>query len=195
MGIKILPQELEMNSQSGPCYLCNQNSLEVLHGFSWLVECQNCGIIYNPDLAIDSKEVSDKFYDDRNARHRERIRSVLRIVARSRWRWLQKRISLQVGRLLEIGCGTGEFLVTARDAGWHVEGLELSEKFRHVAKIWYNLELQGEELAKVDYQPQSFDVVALLHVFEHVPNPLEVLDQIYKILNPSGWLLIIVPNV
>jgi SAM-dependent methyltransferase len=184
-----------MTNASNACYLCSQSGLEVLTEFSWLVKCRNCGIIYNPDLSINSQEISNQFYDELNVRHRKRIQSVLRRVAHSRWQWLIKRIGGQPGCLLEIGCGTGEFLLEAKNAGWQVEGLELSAKFREAAKYWYGFDLQAKELSQANISLETIDVVALLHVFEHLPDPIATLDEIYQILKPGGWLLIIIPNV
>jgi 2-polyprenyl-3-methyl-5-hydroxy-6-metoxy-1,4-benzoquinol methylase len=146
-------------------------------------------------LSINSHEVSNQYYDLQNLEHRWRIQSILLKVARGRWRWLQEKIPPSTGRLLEIGCGTGEFLAVVRDDGWNVSGLELSKSFRDAAKSWYDLDLHAEELSEAGFAPQSFDVVVLLHVFEHLPNPLEFLDQISDILKPGGWLFFVVPNL
>lgn len=184
-----------MSNPTGGCYLCHEKNLEVLQDFSWLVKCANCGIVFNPHLSIDSREVSNQFYDERNMAHRRKIRSILQRVARSRWRWMQKRIAVPAGSLLEIGCGTGEFLAIARDSGWKVDGLELSKSFRDAARSWYDLELKGQELSQAGLLSGSFDVVALLHVFEHLPNPLDFLTRIAEIVKPGGWLFIVVPNL
>jgi 2-polyprenyl-3-methyl-5-hydroxy-6-metoxy-1,4-benzoquinol methylase len=195
MDTKSLPRDFEMTKSTRVCYLCNEKDLEALQGFSWLVKCRNCDIVFNPDLSINSQELSDHFYDERNMGHRRKIRSVLQKVARGRWRWMQKRIDLPVGRLLEIGCGTGEFLATARDSGWNVNGLELSKSFRDAAMDWYDLELDLHELVEIDFSEKSFDVIALLHVFEHLPNPIEFLAQAIRLIKPGGWLFVIVPNL
>jgi 2-polyprenyl-3-methyl-5-hydroxy-6-metoxy-1,4-benzoquinol methylase len=177
------------------CYLCNEKSLDPLRDFPWLVSCQNCGMVFNPNLSIDARQVSDQFYDELNMEHRRKIKSVLLKTARIRWQWLQKRVSLPTGRLLEIGCGTGEFLAIARDVGWAVEGLELSKSFREAAKTWYDLDLKGEEVFQSEFSEPIFDVVALLHVFEHLPNPLDFLDRVFQLIKPGGWLFIVVPNL
>jgi 2-polyprenyl-3-methyl-5-hydroxy-6-metoxy-1,4-benzoquinol methylase len=194
-AIRTLHRDSEMTNSTGICYLCREKNLETFPGFTWLVQCHSCGIVFNPDFSINPREVSAHFYDELNVAHRKTIKSVLQNVARARWRWLQRRINLRKGQLLEIGCGTGEFIVKAQAGGWKATGLELSEKFRAAAKEWYNLELQGEELFKAGYPSATFDMVVLLHVFEHLPKPLEFLAQVSAILKPGGWLFIIVPNL
>jgi 2-polyprenyl-3-methyl-5-hydroxy-6-metoxy-1,4-benzoquinol methylase len=183
-----------MNNPDNKCYLCGEKRLEILKGYSWLVECQNCGLVYNPVLVNDPREVSQHFYDDVNVEFRKKIQSVLLKISRNRWNWLDKRVKANTGYLLEVGCGTGEFLDIARLAGWEVYGLELSKSFRTAALNWYNLELQGDELAQAGFKENSFDSVVLFHVFEHLQDPSEFLSQVSHVLKPGGWLFAIVPN-
>jgi SAM-dependent methyltransferase len=183
-----------MSDMNRNCYLCDER-VETITEFPWLVRCQGCNLIYNPALSVDAREVSDRFYDDVNMEHRRKIRPVLQRIARIRWRWLEKRLPASAGHLLEIGGGTGEFLLPAKGSGWAVHGLELSESFRDAARQWYNLELQGDELSRAGLAAESADVVVLLHVFEHIPGPLEFLSEISRVVKPGGLLFIVVPNV
>jgi 2-polyprenyl-3-methyl-5-hydroxy-6-metoxy-1,4-benzoquinol methylase len=184
-----------MTETEKKCYLCGETGTATLQEFSWLVKCENCGLIYNPNLKIDPRMVSQNFYSDENVKHRKRIQSSLLKSSRIRWNWLKKRIHINSGHLLEVGCGTGEFLRTAKMAGWTVSGLELSSSFRTAALNWYNLELVSEELSEADFAENIFDIVAMNHVFEHLPDPIDFLVQISRILRPGGWLFIIVPNL
>jgi 2-polyprenyl-3-methyl-5-hydroxy-6-metoxy-1,4-benzoquinol methylase len=183
-----------MSDINNVCYLCNGN-VDLIPEFLWLVKCDSCGLIYNPALSIDAHEVSDRFYDDVNMEHRRKMQMILQRIARVRWQWLEKRLPKSEGYLLEIGGGTGEFLLPPKQAGWMVHGLELSESFRDAAREWYDLELQGDQLAQAGLPAESVDVVALLHVFEHLPNPIEFLREISQVLKPGGFLFIVVPNV
>jgi len=79
--------------------------------------------------------------------------------------------------------------------GWDVVGIELSESFRLAAKIWYDLDLRGEELSRIEFPAHFFDGVSLLHVFEHLTNPLQFLNEVGRIVKPNGWLFIVVPNL
>ncbi|MEW6400371.1 MAG: class I SAM-dependent methyltransferase [Chloroflexota bacterium] len=184
-----------MSDYSKACYLCDRTGLERLPKFPWLVKCSACGLVYNPALSFDAKDVSQQFYDELNMAHRKKIQSVLLSTSRSRWKWLHGQLSVDPGTLLEIGCGTGEFLVMAQRDGWKVEGLELSDSFRLAAKDWYGLSLKNKELEQANIAPDSFNAVVLLHVFEHLPNPLEFLAQASRVLKQEGWLFIIVPNL
>ena len=99
------------------------------------------------------------------------------------------------GRLLDIGCGTGEFLHEMQDHGWQVEGLEMDEKAAEFARTENNLSVQTLELQDCDFPDQSFDVITLWHVLEHLYDPKENLKKMRNFLKDGGFILIAVPNI
>ena len=96
-------------------------------------------------------------------------------------------------KLLDIGCGTGDFLKKAKDNDWIVSGIEPNEKARKIANSKTNNSvLKTEHLLK--FETNSFDVITLWHVFEHLPNIEEYIQIIRKLLKDTGVLIIAVPN-
>ena len=100
---------------------------------------------------------------------------------------------LQEKNLLDIGCGTGDFLATAKNSNWNVVGVEPNEDARKIANskvddFVYNV----DELNK--FQKQSFDVITLWHVLEHLPNIENQVQHLKKLLKENGQLVIAVPN-
>jgi len=94
------------------------------------------------------------------------------------------------GLLLDIGAGTGDFLKLAKDNGWDVKGVEPNDGASNLAKQ-KNLEIY-DAIDKLS--GQSFDVVTLWHVLEHLPD-LEVITQkIEALIKPGGTLIVAVPN-
>lgn len=100
--------------------------------------------------------------------------------------------------ILDIGCGTGEYLLACQNAGWNVSGVEPNEKARNFTKakvsshkenIFNNIEAL---IAK--QEDLKFDVISLWHVLEHVPNLEEYIVHLKKLLKPNGRLIIAVPN-
>jgi SAM-dependent methyltransferase len=98
--------------------------------------------------------------------------------------------------LLEVGCGTGEFLMAAQQAGHRVVGLDLSEEaVTYTRRRRPGLDLRCATLDSNDLHPESFDVVAAFHVVEHVPDPVDLLRQMTRLLRPGGLVYIRVPNL
>ncbi|MBD0831240.1 class I SAM-dependent methyltransferase [Aestuariibaculum sediminum] len=95
--------------------------------------------------------------------------------------------------ILDVGCGTGDFLQTAKKNGWSVFGIEPNLEARGVAnRKTNNAVFDVNQLSKFD--SHSFDVITLWHVLEHLPN-LEVQIKCFKkVLKPNGTLIIAVPN-
>ncbi|PTM06013.1 MAG: methyltransferase [Bacteroidetes bacterium] len=95
--------------------------------------------------------------------------------------------------LLDIGCGTGDFLKTAKHDGWTVSGIEPNENARQIANTKTDNEVYDvEQLLK--FKKQSFDVITLWHVLEHLPKLDEQLSILKNLLKEKGTLIIAVPN-
>lgn len=88
------------------------------------------------------------------------------------------------GDLLDFGCGNGDFLTTARAAGFRAVGVELDEGARSTAAEASRCEVLA--LAEVVAQGRRFDVIHLGDVLEHLPAPAEMLRQLEALLRPSG---------
>lgn len=95
--------------------------------------------------------------------------------------------------LLDMGCGTGDFLRTASDSGWKIVGIEPDLKARQIANSkTSNSVYDADQLKKLE--TGSFDVITLWHVLEHLPDYLQSLEQLTTLLKPKGILVIAVPN-
>lgn len=96
------------------------------------------------------------------------------------------------GRLLDVGCGTGEFLKTCQQGGWQVKGMEPDNEARDLAAGKLNIAIEPSLDALVG--SQVIDVITLWHVLEHVSNLNKAIPQLRKVLTGKGILLIAVPN-
>ncbi|WP_245962522.1 class I SAM-dependent methyltransferase [Tenacibaculum lutimaris] len=92
--------------------------------------------------------------------------------------------------ILDVGAGTGDFLKVCKTGGWKITGIEPSDKAREYAES-KNIVLY-ENLNQVENN--QFDVITLWHVLEHIPNLVEYIKQLKKLLKPNGVLIIAVPN-
>ena len=96
-------------------------------------------------------------------------------------------------KLLDIGCGTGDFLKVAKDNNWYVSGIEPNESARLIAnQKTDNTVFDIEHLSK--FEPHSFDVITLWHVLEHLPKLENHISVFESLLKPNGRLVIAVPN-
>ncbi|MCI0697457.1 class I SAM-dependent methyltransferase [candidate division KSB1 bacterium] len=103
--------------------------------------------------------------------------------------------NLQTCRLLDIGCGTGEFLATMKAAGWQVEGLERDERAAAWAREHHQIAISAGSVEQLSASTQQYDVITLWHVLEHLYDPGQALEIIARRLRENGVLLIAVPNI
>jgi 2-polyprenyl-3-methyl-5-hydroxy-6-metoxy-1,4-benzoquinol methylase len=101
--------------------------------------------------------------------------------------------SVPQGYLLDVGCGSGEWLAFMRDLGWQVEGVDFDENAVRVAKQ-KGLNVHCGALELQNYPDAKFDAVTLNHVIEHVPDPIGILSECARILKPSGKIVVFTPN-
>lgn len=97
------------------------------------------------------------------------------------------------GRLLDIGCGSGEWLLLMKARGWRVEGLDLDGAAVANANS-QGLSVHCGTVHDRSYPEAHFDAVTLNQVIEHVPDPVAVLSECRRILKPGGHLILYTPN-
>ena len=160
-----------------------------------LVECSTC------KLAITSPRPENqdlgKYYQSNDyISHTSKANTLadtLYLIARKftlrSKRDLANKIQPQKGNLLDIGCGTGDFLFTCMEDGWNVFGVEPSDVAASLAK-----QKGIETVETLDKVSGTFQLITLWHVLEHIPDLNETLQKIKELLAPNGILLIAVPN-
>ena len=109
---------------------------------------------------------------------------------KSKWNLLQQFVSTKSGNVLDVGCGTGDFLKFGKSIGFDVVGVEPNANARNLAKT-----KSLNVVENLDEIPETkFDVITLWHVLEHVPDYNEYLSKLKSLLKPNGVLIIAVPN-
>lgn len=98
------------------------------------------------------------------------------------------------GRLLDVGCATGSFLLLARQRGWECQGVEISPFAAAVARERCGCEVFCGQLSEMPIDEDGFDAVTMWDLLEHLPNPVETLTRASQLLKPSGMLLVNTPN-
>jgi 2-polyprenyl-3-methyl-5-hydroxy-6-metoxy-1,4-benzoquinol methylase len=164
-----------------------------------LQKCDSCQFVFtNP--RPDDKSLS-KYYEspDYLSHHSHGMNPVQlvyqelrRINIRNKFSLIKKLVPN--GRLLDIGCGTGEVLNYFKKKKWEVKGIEPSRSARDFAIQKYGLDIEDESGLK-KLQKDSFDIISMWHVLEHVSDLHERIHIIYDLLKPSGYLIIALPNL
>jgi len=99
-------------------------------------------------------------------------------------------------RVLDVGCGNGDFLRYVSLCGdYELYGIERDEIAAKRANIKTNIHIKPDALKENDFQENFFDAVTMFHVFEHLTVPQKTLEIISRILKPSGVLIISIPNI
>jgi SAM-dependent methyltransferase len=100
------------------------------------------------------------------------------------------------GRLLEIAFGNASFLKLARDDGWQVYGTELGASLANNAREEFGFTNIGlGTIHNLDYPDGHFDVICGFNFLEHVPDPRQTLEHIFRLLRPAGVLAVMCPNI
>lgn len=154
-----------------------------------LVRCNHCQFVYlnpRPDAAEMRKHYPDFFYAYGE------FPDVMPVAFE--WRLRQIETRKNRGKLLDVGCGDGFFLVFALQRGWDVYGLDTCPGAIQVAKEKLGERVSLNTLTEASYASDFFDVVSLFEVLEHLPNPMDHLREIHRILQSGGWICLSVPN-
>ncbi len=103
-------------------------------------------------------------------------------------------LSNKKGKILDIGCGTGDLLSVCEKDGWDIFGVEPSQKAIALARSKViSSERIVSDLSSLDTN-NTYDVITMWHVLEHVPNLMEYIEALKSLLSKDGHLIVAVPN-
>jgi 2-polyprenyl-3-methyl-5-hydroxy-6-metoxy-1,4-benzoquinol methylase len=97
------------------------------------------------------------------------------------------------GKLLDVGCGNGRYLDGMKKLGWQTKGVEFNEGAVRVCNL-SGLNVHHGDLFSANFETNSFDVINVSHVVEHVPNPKAFFTELTRVLKKNGTLIIKTPN-
>ncbi len=167
-----------------------------------LVECSSCGFVYvNPRPVPDAISA---FYQNEDYQPFVSTKQAIPLWDRlynfsrmftipGKRRKVQKR--KRTGSLLDVGCGTGEFLVEMQRCGWQVDGVEKDQGAAAHASGILGREVHTQELRDCGFPRESFDVITMWHVLEHLYDPRAAIGQVAHLLRRDGLIVIAMPNI
>jgi len=99
----------------------------------------------------------------------------------------------KTGKILDIGCGYGYFMEVAKEKGWEVHGLEISEEAVAVCTE-KGLHVKSGALENVNFESESFDVIISIEMIEHLSFPKQFVEKSYDWLRKGGMVYLTTPN-
>jgi len=196
------------------CHLCGVDDAQVLFrkrdklGITddefQVVECRRCGLVYVNPRPTEAE--IGKFYPETYS-WKETLeadslftRCLRRLERAYRYHLLRDEVSKVAkftgrnsGRVLDIGCGTGDRLDAFRNRGFETYGIETSDSADY-AREHLCLNVSKGDLFSARFPDRFFDLVTLYNVLEHTHHPSKVCNEIHRILKDGGFVIIQVPN-
>lgn len=164
---------------------CRKDSIDVFR-------CRQCGLIYAGETQSSkniekhySKEYFENYLKTESFHLKKRFEKRIREI---------KKIKLP-SVLLDVGCGVGSFLRLARNEGYEASGVELSYYAAEYARNNFGLSVFNGELKDANFAAETFDIITLWHVLEHVTDPKKFLIEVNRLLKKNGILVVEVPNI
>lgn len=182
------------------CRFCNADTAAVLipglkkEGRLYSVlYCSDCHLGFTDPFP--SKEELSELYStsvyrlEKGKRFNLFVEFILNTLLVSRRKRIEKIVN--TGSILDIGCGRGSFLHEMRLNGWRVAGTEFNDETASYAREGFGINISADLAFKED----SFDVITINHVLEHIPDPDQTIKKCYGLLKKEGLLVIAVPNL
>ncbi len=160
------------------------------------VKCSDCSLVYQyPVLSQDEINdiYSDNYFEYEVANHDAFFNLMKLSLQDVNFDELAK--TLPSKNVLDIGCATGLLLNHLKGMGFNTTGVEICEPSADYAIKTHGLEVHKKPLHEAGFADESFSVVHLSHLIEHVPSPSSILKEIYRILQQNGYMILTTPNV
>jgi SAM-dependent methyltransferase len=184
------------------CRICGADGTAA-HAFRFadydVARCARCtGEFLEPqpsDQTLAAIYTADYFFKNTGAEEQERHRALKRATAQKSFDQLLSAGATRTGTLLEIGGGTGDFLVEAEQRGFEATGVEFSQSSASATEARIKGRVLIGNLEDLKLADASFDVIANSDVIEHVRDPLAFAREMRRVLRPGGTALIATPSL
>ena len=163
-----------------------------------ILECKDCGLLYTTPRP-NKDEIGKYYKSDEYYSHQENKEGFIpKVYEKVKSINLKNKYTIATektrkGKILDIGCGVGDFLHTMEQHGWEGTGVEPSEEAKAIAKKRIKAQLFSSE-EQENLTIGSFDVITMWHVLEHVDALRWQIQQLYRLCKPGGRIIIALPN-
>lgn len=160
-----------------------------------ILQCRNCGFYFvAPEIDLSQEEwqaLYENDYFEGSQKTKWQI-EINKKELKERMSFICDALKTEKGKFLDMGCGEGFMLKEAEKNDFEPYGLDIAYNLCEENKEKYNF-FKGS-IFEAKYPDDFFSVVYMDSVLEHLPNPVETLAELKRILKPGGVLLFIVPN-
>ncbi len=164
-----------------------------------IVECEACSIRTTTPFP-DKKIIGNYYSSDDYISHDDKVSGIFDSIyglvrtyqLNKKKKLIGKYFNKSNGKILDIGCGAGDFLQYMKENHWNINGVDTSNKARKIANNKLNIKVMGPK----DWinNKEKYDVITCWHSLEHVHEPWVYLDKIKKSLTVDGFLIVALPN-
>ena len=193
----------DAGSEAGPCNYCGSRDHHPLFDglYPDIVECESCGLIFN--AVMPSEEQLADIYTEEYYQSKDSLKygytdylADRDNIVRTSWKRLREIEKLKgSGSLLDVGCAFGFFLDVARERGWRVSGVEISEHAARYASRELGLDVVHHDAETWTYPERSYDVITMWDLVEHLRDPKGTLRKLAGALKEDGILVLSTPDV
>ncbi|MBN1645263.1 class I SAM-dependent methyltransferase [Candidatus Woesearchaeota archaeon] len=185
------------------CPLCNIRKIQVKYtlkldrslkdtSYFKIIQCKVCKLVFSS--LLDYPEQIDSGYEeeyfskyDTSFEDNQKTRTFKKALK------LLNKAKPKKGKILDFGCAEGNFLVLAKQTGWNVCGIDLSKFAAKIARK-RGLNVFNKTINDAKFQKESFDVITLWDVIEHLSNLNDTFKEFKRVLKKDGLLVIRTPN-
>jgi glycosyltransferase involved in cell wall biosynthesis/ubiquinone/menaquinone biosynthesis C-methylase UbiE len=190
---------IEKNLEMVACPFCGSREADKYSFAADIVKCRNCETIYlRTRLTRQALDALYQSYAD-DGSHMALPKSqedIYKNPLRREW-FLEEMLEYidPKGDLLDVGCGWGAFIHYAKEKGFDVMGIEITQKTADFAMRELDLEVYNVPFSELDFENDTFSAVTMIHSLEHLPNAKSNIDKVFSILREGGLFAGIVPNI
>ena len=160
--------------------------------------CRACGTAFlwpAPSETDLARAYASDYYGAGDTKFNPGVERFRDCFSRSRVRQLTRGLA-NGARILDVGCGDGRLLRSFQRVGhYDLHGIELPGRAAERAAGTPGIQLHLGTLAATQLPANSFDLITLVHVLEHLPAPGDTLDRLAQLVRPGGYLFLAFPNI
>jgi 2-polyprenyl-3-methyl-5-hydroxy-6-metoxy-1,4-benzoquinol methylase len=166
-----------------------------------IVRCDSCGLIFNAVMPSEeelARIYTEEYYQSKDSLeygYTDYLADRHNIVKTSRRRLREIERLKSGGSLLDVGCAFGFFLEVARERGWQVSGVEMSEYAARYASREFGLDVINHDAESWTYPEREYDVITMWDLIEHLRDPAGTLRKLALALKEDGLLVLSTPDV